>query len=104
MAFHSLLTLSQLHDGYKHAFKVEGLSLLVVQDEGKVYIFDNRCPHMDVPLNTGVITSDSTIRCRSHGIEFKFKDGRAVGGLADTLGCLKFYTPVYEGTSLGVEL
>jgi|GEM_PF-5219833 len=46
MAFVPLEKLGRLHDGYKKVFKVDRHNLLLMQLEGKVYLIENRCPHM----------------------------------------------------------
>ncbi|WP_185230628.1 Rieske (2Fe-2S) protein [Teredinibacter franksiae] len=104
MAFVPLEKLGRLHDGYKKVFKVDRHNLLLMQLEGKVYLIENRCPHMDVPLDTGTALPGGRLRCRAHGIEFNLESGRADGPLAKQLECLKRYAIRYEGSQLGVEL
>ena len=104
MSYHQLEQLSHLHDGYQKAFNINGQSLLLVQNEGKTYIIENRCPHMDVPLTDATQLPEQKIRCRAHGIEFELLTGKACGPLAGTLDCLKRFPLAYQGTSIGVEL
>lgn len=104
MAYYKLEQLSQLHDGYMRAFHIEGQSVLLLQEGGKLYLIENRCPHMDVPLDSGDLTAGSTIRCRAHGIEFNLESGKANGPLADTLDCLTKFKLAYEGTTVGIDL
>ncbi len=103
MAFHGLEKLNQLYDGYQRAFRVGGHNLLLVQQAGRSYLIENRCPHMDASL-TNADQHEGTLRCRAHGIEFRLADGKACGPLAGTLGSLKFYPIAYDGNVLGVEL
>jgi len=104
MAFYPLEQLSRMHDGYQKAFQVDRLSLLLIQQEGQPYLIENRCPHMDVPLDTATQLPGAKIRCRAHGIEFNLETGSADGPLAKQLECLKKYTISYDGTQLGIEL
>jgi len=104
MAYHALEQSSRLFDGYMKAFKVNGKSLLLIQELGKLYLIENRCPHMDVPLDSGTLLPDGKIRCRSHGIEFTLDSGKANGPLADTLDCLTKFYVAYEGTTVGVDI
>ena len=104
MTFYSLEKLSQLHDGYQKAFSVGGKDVLLVQLEGQVHLIENKWPHMDVPLTYAMQLSEQRIRCRAHGIEFELESGKPLGPLANTLGCLKRFTLVYEGAEIGVEL
>ena len=104
MAYQQLEHLHRLYDGYMQAFKVQGLDLLLIQDAGKTYLIENRCPHMDVSLDSGTIVPGGQIRCRAHGIEFSLDTGKASGALADTLDCLQRYKLVYQGNTVGIDL
>lgn len=103
MAFYPLANLVDLHDGYRAAFRVHGHSLLLIQDEGRSYLIENRCPHMDAPLVTGQVEG-GVIACRAHGIRFQLNSGKPMGPLADTLDCLRLYDLIYEGNKVGVDL
>lgn len=102
MAFYPLAQLSQLFDGYQRAFSIDEHRLLLIQHDGEVFIIENRCPHMDVPLDSGIIETDKSIRCRAHGIAFDLSSGKAKGPLADTLDCLKHFTVEYQDTAVGI--
>jgi nitrite reductase/ring-hydroxylating ferredoxin subunit len=104
MAFHVLEQSNRLVDGYKRTFRIEGKSLLLIQEHGEVFLIENRCPHMDAPLDTGTVTPDAAIRCRAHGIEFDLRSGRASGSMANMLDCLNRFNLIYEGTAVGVDL
>ncbi|ABD80932.1 Rieske (2Fe-2S) region [Saccharophagus degradans 2-40] len=104
VAFVALEKLSVLQEGYKKAFKVNGVDLLLIHHDDQTVLIENRCPHMDVPLVTGTLIYPSAIRCRAHGIEFNLKTGEAGGPLAGTLDCLKKYPLAYEGNQVGVDL
>ena len=104
MAFHPLAHLHQLYDGYKQVFRVAGYELLLIQNEGKTFLIENRCPHMDARLDTGDIAAEQTLRCRVHGIAFDLYSGKAQGPLGDSIDCLRRFTLVYQGNQLGVDL
>lgn len=103
MAFFSLANLADLHDGCRVSATIAGRRLLLLQDEGEVFVIDNRCPHMDAPLATGKLDRGAIV-CRAHGIAFDLRSGRARGPLAETLECLHFYPVIYEGNKVGVDL
>lgn len=103
MAFYPLEKLNHLYDGYQKAFRVAGYDLLLVQQNGRNFLIENRCPHMDASL-ADAAQGDGILRCRAHGIEFQLADGRACGPLADILGPLKFYPIAYDANTLGVDL
>ena len=104
MAYRALEQLVNLHDGYLRPFKIAGNELLLVQYDGQVYVIENVCPHMGVPLATGSLEPGNMIRCRAHGIEFSLDTGRAEGPLANAMECLKRFPPVYEGKTVGIDL
>lgn len=104
MSFIPLENLNALSDGYKKAFKVNNLHLLLIQHQGERILIENKCPHMDIALDTGKVLDDGAIRCRAHGIEFDLKTGCARGPLAGSLDTLKRFTLVFEGNKVGVDL
>lgn len=101
-AFIELAKLSQLFDGYRKTIRVNDRDLLLVQTGGRVYVIENRCPHMDASLSRGSLSSDGTIRCPVHGIEFKLDDGLPCGPLAGSIERLRRFKPVYEGNRVGI--
>jgi nitrite reductase/ring-hydroxylating ferredoxin subunit len=103
MAFYPLANAVDLYDGYRAAFRVKGVELLLIQDDGRTYLIENRCPHMDAPLATGKIEAGAIV-CRAHGIGFQLRDGKPLGPLADTLDCLRFFSLAYEGNKVGIDL
>lgn len=104
MAFVALEQLSRLSDGYQKAFSVKGKEVLLCQLEGQVFLIENTCPHMGVPLTKATQLPGKQLRCQAHGIAFDLPSGKATGPLADTLECIKKIPLVYEGTQVGVDL
>ncbi len=103
MAFHALEKLHQLHDGYCRAFSVAGKKLLLIQNEGKTYLLENRCPHMDAPLERATFSANR-LRCPVHGIEFDLPSGGALGSLAGCIDNLARFNLEYDGNTIGVQL
>lgn len=103
MAYYPLEQLSRLYDGYQRDFNVAGRAILLCQMEGRVFIIENRCPHMDVALTYAQQLPNLKLRCRAHGIEFDMQSGKACGPLSNTITPIKHYTPIYEGSQIGVE-
>lgn len=103
MAFYPLANLLDLHDGYMKPVKVEGRSMVLIQEQGKTFLIEDRCPHMDAPLYTGSVAAGA-ITCRVHGIAFDLMSGKAKGPLSGTLDCLKFFELAYDGNKVGVEI
>lgn len=103
MTFHRLANLHDLHDGYLAPFRIHNRSILLIQEGGKHYVIENRCPHMDAPLSTGSLKNGHIV-CRSHGIAFDLGNGQALGPLSGILPCLTFFEVAYEGSQVGVNM
>nr|WP_243760315.1 Rieske (2Fe-2S) protein [Aestuariicella hydrocarbonica] len=73
----------------------------MIQSEGRTFLIENRCPHMDSPLGNGSVRQD-IIRCPKHGIEFNLLTGK--GSAPGCLAPLKIFTPAYEGNLIGIVL
>ncbi|RYZ82865.1 MAG: Rieske (2Fe-2S) protein [Moraxellaceae bacterium] len=101
--FYPLAKLIDLHDGMRQLHTLAGKSYLLLQDEGRVFLVENRCPHMDAPLANGDVQK-GIIRCKAHGIAFDLVTGKALGPLASTLDCLEQLELIYDGDRIGVEL
>jgi|SRR5690554_2431296 nitrite reductase/ring-hydroxylating ferredoxin subunit len=96
--FYPLEKLHLLHDGYKRTFKVGRTEIMLIQDEGRTYLIENRCPHAGAPLTHGPVF-DGRIGCPMHGLTFDLATGHS-GACAP----LNTFVPVYEGTMIGVDL
>jgi len=102
MAFYPLERLLNLHDGYRQVFQVGSQQLLLMQEDNRLYLINNACPHLGVGLAMASY-QQGRLRCPGHGIEFELASGLPV---ASTQRCsaLTFYTIVYEGNEVGVEV
>ena len=103
MAYHALEKLHQLHDGYRKVFRVGHTEVLLLQEEGKTYLIENRCPHMDAPLQFGRISA-GCIRCPMHGISFELRSGQCSPPVPAPVPPLKVFTPIYEGNTIGMQV
>ncbi len=103
MTYYPLAKTNELEEGFKRSVKLRGITLLICYQQNAVFIMEDRCPHMDVPLFTGTL-EEGLIRCRAHGIGFHLASGKAEGSWASTLDCLRLFTPIYRDYSVGVEL
>ncbi|UVE17038.1 Rieske 2Fe-2S domain-containing protein [Pseudomonas sp. LS44] len=74
----------ELAEGQSRGFACDDLKLLAVRRQGQVYVFENRCPHRNVPLNWSpdqfLDPSGSLIQCASHGALFLIESGECVAG------------------------
>lgn len=102
MAFHRLEKLVNLHDGYRQVFRIEGIQLLLIQENGQRYLLRNMCPHKAFPLHNGTMTG-TRLRCAYHAMEFDLaREGRCVQHPLQP--GVKMYALVYEGADAGVNL
>lgn len=101
--FYQLEKLIDLYDGYRRAFRIDQHQLLLIQEQGQLYLFDAHCPHRGHPLQDAIIQGDA-IRCPLHGYQFALRDGSPrVAGEEPCKG-LRRYEVVYRETDLGVML
>ncbi|MGA8133855.1 MULTISPECIES: Rieske (2Fe-2S) protein [Pseudomonas] len=73
-----------LADNSSRGFDVDGRPLLAVRREGRVYVYQNRCPHRGIPLewrpDQFLDPSASLIQCATHGALFLIESGECVAG------------------------
>ena len=74
---------------------VEGRTVLVLLDQGKVYALDNRCPHMGFPLHRGTVR-DGILTCHWHHAKFDLAGGCTFDPFADDVTA--FHAEVRNGT------
>jgi len=63
-------------------FKVEDHEILVVNVEGELYAFENRCPHMGYPLYFGSLKG-TVLTCGFHYEKFDVTTGKSLGSVTD---------------------
>lgn len=81
---HFLCLSNALGEGHSRSFSVAGENLFGVRRQGQVYLYRNRCPHRDLPLNWAedsfLDDSASLIHCAHHGALFLVESGECVAG------------------------
>lgn len=102
MAFVKLVYLHQLFDGFRAVFQTPVGELLYVHEEGRSYLFKNRCPHAQQPLDKATI-SGKVLRCPAHGKQFHLDSGQPLSAV-DCGGKLEFIPILYEGNAAGIDL
>jgi len=103
MTFHKLTSRDQLVDGYKQAFKVGKVSILLVHSAGQTYAVENKCGHFGVPLVTGRLVG-ARIQCSQHGAEFDLASGQVMNHVVAQSDPLRVFAIVMRGDEVGVEL
>lgn len=92
----------RLFEGYRQSFRIDGVELMLVQSDGKTYLFNTTCPHAGASLVRGYINNDC-IRCPKHGITFSMESGRALGSAAkQDIDNLTSYPLAWRNGDIGV--
>ena len=81
MVYHPALPLADLPLDTQVAITVAGTAVLLVNDGGTVRALENRCSHMDSPLDCGRVRL-GWIACPAHGARFDLETGEALTGPA----------------------
>ncbi len=89
-----------LHEGEMKLVKLEGIPFLFVRAGGRVFVFDNRCPHMGCAFSGGTLDG-SIIICPCHDWRFSLKTGEYE---AEPSYKLKFYEWKIEAGKIWVKL
>ena len=79
---------------------VNGFELVLTNINGRLYCFENRCPHEEVRLSLGCITNEK-IKCALHGYSFNLETGLSS---EEDLERLKVYQVKREQTGIFVEM
>lgn len=73
-----------LLEGQSLGFLLDAAKLFAVRRDGRVYAYQNRCPHRGVPLewqaDQFLDHSHSLIQCATHGALFLIESGECVSG------------------------
>ncbi|WP_018548856.1 Rieske 2Fe-2S domain-containing protein [Streptomyces sp. LaPpAH-108] len=77
-----VVALAELSENKLVRCEADGVPVVVVRHDGKVYALSDTCTHAGGPLHEGKVTSDGCVQCPWHGSEFRLDDGEAVRGPA----------------------
>jgi toluene monooxygenase system ferredoxin subunit len=77
MTFKPALRQDDLWIGEMTAVKVEGRPVLLVNVEGTVCAYEDRCRHLAHPLSLGTLTGNRLV-CAAHGWEYDACTGRGL--------------------------
>ncbi len=75
--FQPALTVDDLWPGEKVGVTMCGRRLLMVNVDGEVRAYDDRCPHLGLPLSDGTLDG-SRLVCRGHLWEYDVKTGAGI--------------------------
>lgn len=75
--WHKVFHVDDLWEGEMESVEVEGKPVLLVNLDGTVIAYQNRCPHQDWPLNDGDL-EDRKLTCAQHLWEFDVTTGKGI--------------------------
>jgi len=100
LRWHAVMKLDDLWAGDLVGVEVDGRSLLLVNVDGEIYAYDDRCPHLASPLSEGLLEG-STLTCATHLWEFDATSGI---GINPARSQLTRYAVRVEGDTILVGL
>lgn len=68
---------SEISEGDRRVFEVEGRFVVLFHVEGKFFALDDCCTHDGGPLGEGELEGFAVV-CPRHGAKFDIRDGRAL--------------------------
>jgi toluene monooxygenase system ferredoxin subunit len=77
MSFQKVARLSELWSGEKVGLRVEGKRVLLVNVDGIVYAYEDKCPHLGVALSEGRLDG-ARLACRAHNWEYDLCAGTGI--------------------------
>lgn len=89
-----------LVDGEMCGVVVDGRKVLLVRLEGRVYAYEDRCPHLGVRLSEGALDG-ATLTCRAHHFQFDARTGR---GVNPRTVCLRVWPARVDAGAVSVDL
>ncbi|MDF3308396.1 Rieske (2Fe-2S) protein [Rhodococcus sp. T2V] len=75
--WHKVLHLDDLWEGEMESVEVDGKPVLLINHDGDVLAYQNRCPHQEWPLNDGDL-EDKKLTCAQHLWEFDVTTGKGI--------------------------
>jgi toluene monooxygenase system ferredoxin subunit len=77
MSFHEIAKESELWVGELRQVRVDGRPVLLVRTDAGVFAYEDRCPHLGVPLSQGVLDG-CKLTCAAHHYEYDACTGRGI--------------------------
>jgi nitrite reductase/ring-hydroxylating ferredoxin subunit len=70
----SVIEEKEIQEGKMKAGRVQGIPVLFIKQNGKLYVFDDRCPHMGCKFSGGSLDGNVVI-CPCHDWRFNLETG-----------------------------
>ena len=75
---------SEFKEGQSRGFTLGDLNIFVIRRDGRLYAYENRCPHLGTPLewmpDKFLDYEGELIQCSTHGALFVIESGECVSG------------------------
>jgi 3-phenylpropionate/trans-cinnamate dioxygenase ferredoxin subunit len=72
--FVAVIDEKELQEGQMKAVRMEGIPVLLIRQSGKIYVIDDRCPHMGCKFSGGSLDGNVVI-CPCHDWRFNLETG-----------------------------
>ena len=80
----ALCHIDEIAEGQSKGFNLNGQELFAVKKAGKIYLYDNHCPHVGVNLewlpDQFLDSEGCLIQCSMHGALFTIENGHCIAG------------------------
>tara|TARA_B100000686_G_scaffold53224_1_gene57439 strand:+ start:410 stop:754 length:345 start_codon:yes stop_codon:yes gene_type:complete len=80
----SLIAAEVIQEGTSKGIDINNYYLFAVKQEGQIYLYWNRCPHLGTPLewqeDKFLDAEGALIQCSTHGALFRIEDGYCLVG------------------------
>ena len=79
MSYLPAASVAELISGQPRAVQLSGISVLLCRDGDDVFAVENRCSHLEVKLERGMLAG-RMLTCLAHGARFDIASGACLGG------------------------
>lgn len=80
----ALCRMDYVREGQARGLPFKDHSLIVVREEDQFYVYVNKCPHLNIPLewtpDQFKDSDDMFLRCATHGALFLIETGECIAG------------------------
>ena len=94
---------SEIPDGEMLKVTIDGLDIVIINQDGKYYALDDTCTHAGSSLSEGKIKDGRTLVCGWHGAEFDCTTGK-LSKFPAQIRDLTSYVVTTESDSIFVEM
>lgn len=103
MAFYKLCKINEMDLERIYPHELDGTNIILIRTQHGVFALENRCGHMEVPLDDGKV-EEGTVVCAVHGISFRLEDGSVSNRPWENCTAMKTYDISLKDDVIGVEI